>query len=394
MASGGFQGDEAGDVELVQLQALVRRVVGARVRDPHTVDDLTQETLTRVLAARGRLDEGVLAPYAVVTARNLVASLGRQEERRRRHTHRLLEGAGALSPEEEVVQEEERTALALAWSKLNPEERDALAAHEIEGADVAAMAQQSNVTPGAVAVRLARTRARLRVEYVLALRRVELLTSRCRSVLLAISSGDRRRQQALAVGEHLLHCERCASLSKPLLKRSRPLAAFWPLLAAWRLVERLGRGANKAGRWARGRPVPAAAGVSGVAVVTLAIVMLSRPDTGWLRSGDRSLLPPPPASELAAQAGRQVEARSVEVQSVVTPTGFWVGTSQRDRLFVELLEEPPFAVAAGQKVSFVGYVDPNHEGSVERFAVHGQDAVQLREQGHHVHVEADALRRG
>ena len=42
----------------------------------------------------------------------------------------------------------------------------------------------------------------------------------------------------------------------------------------------------------------------------------------------------------------------------------------------------------------VGYLDPSHEGSVERFAVRGQDAVQLREQGHHIHVETNSLRRG
>ena len=392
--SADSKGGEGADADLVELHALVRRVVAARVRDPDTVDDLTQETLARVLAARGRVDDGVLAPYAVVTARNLVRSLARREERRRRHSHRLIGGTPAPSPEEEVTREEERTALALAWSKLDPEERRALAAHEIEGADVAAMARQSNLTPGALAVRLARTRARLRLEYVLALRRVEVPTARCRPVLLAISSGDHRRQEALTVGEHLLHCEPCGSLSEPLLKRSRPLVALWPLVAVWRLIERFGRGVTETGRWARGHPVHAAGAVSGVAVVTVVIVMLSRPDPGWLRSGDTSLLPPPPASQLAAEAGRRVEARSVRVQSVVTPTGFWVGTSQRDRLFVELLGEPPFPVAAGQKVSFVGYVDPNHEGSVERFAVRGQDAVQLREQGHHVHVEANGLRRG
>ncbi len=42
--------------------ALVRRVVGARVGDPEIDDELVQETLARVLAARGRLDAGALAP--------------------------------------------------------------------------------------------------------------------------------------------------------------------------------------------------------------------------------------------------------------------------------------------------------------------------------------------
>jgi len=43
-------------------RAHVRHVVGARVGDPEIVDDLVQETLARVLAARGRLDAGALAP--------------------------------------------------------------------------------------------------------------------------------------------------------------------------------------------------------------------------------------------------------------------------------------------------------------------------------------------
>lgn len=267
--SGDSSGGEASDTDFVELHALVTRVVCARTRDPDTADDVVQETVARVLAARGRLDNAALAPYAVVTARNLVRSLGREEERRRRHSHRLVEGATAPSPEDAVAQEEERAALTLAWSKLGSEERQALADHEADGAAVATLAQESNSTPGAVAVRLARTRDRLRVEYVLALRRVELPTARCRSVLLAISARDQRRQEALFAGEHLLHCECCASLSEPLLRRSLPLVVLWPLLAASSIVRRLGR----AGRWARGHPVHASGATAGLAVVTVAIVV-------------------------------------------------------------------------------------------------------------------------
>jgi len=87
-----------------------------------------------------------------------------------------------------------------------------------------------------------------------------------------------------------------------------------------------------------------------------------------------------------------MEARSAVVQSVVSPTSFWIGTSQRDRLFIEL--PAPFPVTVDQKVSFVGYVDPNHEDTVDRYGLVGQDAVQLREQGYHLHAEADAIHRG
>jgi serine/threonine-protein kinase RsbT len=139
-------GNEAGDAELVELTALVRRVVAARVSDPDTVDDVVQETLARVLAARGRLDGGALAPYAVVTARNLVRSLGREEDRRWRHRHRLVDSATAPPPEDEVLHEEETAALAMAWSKLAPQEQQALASHEIEGTDLSALAEESDST--------------------------------------------------------------------------------------------------------------------------------------------------------------------------------------------------------------------------------------------------------
>jgi len=389
-------GDQSGDVDVVELHALVTRVVGARVRNPDTVDDLVQETVARVLAVRSRLDDGALAPYAVVTARNLVRSSGRHDDRQRRHSHRLVDGATPPSPEDEVTREEERAALALAWSKLGPEERRALAAHEIDGAEVAALAQESDVTAGAVAVRLSRSRARLRLEYVLALRRVELPTARCRSVLLAISSRDQRRQAALNTGGHLLHCECCASLSEPLLKRSRSLAVLWPLVAVLRFARGIGAGASRTGRWVRSHPVHATGGATGLAVVAVAVVALTRPDStaSWLRSDGRSLLPPPPASALSADAGHPVEARSVTVQKVGGPTGFWVGPSQRSRVFVELASPPAFSVSAGQKVTFAGHIEPNHEGAIEHFALVGPDADQLTAQGHHVDVDANSLRRG
>jgi len=55
------------------LLSVVRRVVAGRVKDTVVVDDLVQETLTRVLGASSRLDPAMLEPYAITTARNLVA---------------------------------------------------------------------------------------------------------------------------------------------------------------------------------------------------------------------------------------------------------------------------------------------------------------------------------
>ena len=75
-------------IDVHTLEPLVRRVVAARVRDRDAVDDIVQETLTRLIEAQDRLDLEALTPYAVVTARNLTASLARNEERQRRYAHR------------------------------------------------------------------------------------------------------------------------------------------------------------------------------------------------------------------------------------------------------------------------------------------------------------------
>jgi anti-sigma regulatory factor (Ser/Thr protein kinase) len=107
----------------------------------------------------------------------------------------------------------------VALSRLTDRERHALLAHEVDGREVTSLAEGSGSTAGAVAASLKRTRARLRVEYLLALEHIEPPTDRCRRVLLALSSADRRRQAETDAAQHLLECEPCARLSQPLLSR-------------------------------------------------------------------------------------------------------------------------------------------------------------------------------
>jgi RNA polymerase sigma factor (sigma-70 family) len=205
--------------DVVELAPLLRRVIAARVRDRHAVEDLVQETLTRVMAARQRLEPRTLAPYAVVTARNLVKSLATSEDRSRRHAHRLIDAREPVLPEEEALRREERRAITTALGKLPQQDREALVAHEVEGTDTATLAISRDSTPGAVAAQLSRARARLRVEYLLELEQADPPTAHCRPVLLALSAGDRRRQRELDAGGHLLACSWCARLSEPLLDR-------------------------------------------------------------------------------------------------------------------------------------------------------------------------------
>ncbi len=220
--SAGHPTSEFQHDDVVELAPLLRRVIGARVHDGHVVEDLVQETLTRVMAARRRLEPRTLAPYAVVTARNLTISLVTSEDRSRRHAHRLIDLREPVLPEEEALRREESRAIATAMGKLPEQDRKALVAHEVEGMDTTTLAARRDSTPGAVAAQLSRARARLRVEYLLELEQAEPPpTARCRPVLLALSAGDRRRQRDLDAGGHLLACAWCARLSEPLLDRRR-----------------------------------------------------------------------------------------------------------------------------------------------------------------------------
>ena len=207
--------------DVVELAPLLRRVIGARVHDGQVVEDLVQETLTRVMSARQRLEPRTLAPYAVVTARNLTRSMATSQDRSRRHAHRLIDLREPVSPEEEALRREESRAITTALGKLPEQDQEALVAHEVEGMDTTALAASRDSTPGAVAAQLSRARARLRVEYLLELEQDEPPTARCRPVLLALSAGDRRRQRDLDAGGHLLVCAWCARLSEPLLDRRR-----------------------------------------------------------------------------------------------------------------------------------------------------------------------------
>jgi RNA polymerase sigma factor (sigma-70 family) len=217
----GTSPDRRGPPDVAAVIPIVRRIVAARVPDRATADDLVQETLARVLTAVDRIEPGMLEPYAIVTARNVVASMWRDRDRQQRHQHRVVDLRPSPSPDEDVLAEEDRTAMAEALTHLSERERSTLLAHEVSGQDTRSLAAELGSTAGAVAAQLNRTRARLRVEYLLAAERIDPPTDRCRPVLLAISGGDRRRQREVDAARHLLECASCARLSEPLMGRGR-----------------------------------------------------------------------------------------------------------------------------------------------------------------------------
>lgn len=220
MASEAVRGDQPYDEHVVvELVPVLRRVVGARIKDPHTVEDLVQETLARLMSSSRPVDPDKLHHYAAVTARHVVASYAERNDRARNRSHLLAEPADAPPPTEELLLQEDREFVAAALAQLSAEDRDLLVAHEVNGQDTSTLAAELGSTPGAVAARLSRARASLRVEYLLAVEAVDPPTDRCRPVLRALSSSDRRRQRELDVNGHLLECETCSQLADRLFER-------------------------------------------------------------------------------------------------------------------------------------------------------------------------------
>lgn len=208
--------------DITAVMPVVRRVIAARVGNHPAADDLVQETLVRVLAALPRIAPGMLEAYAVVTARNVVATLWRDQDRQQRNLHRVVDLEPPEVPEDAVVLGEEQAAIGAALGRLTESEQRTLLAHEVAGRDTRTLATDAGTTAGAVAASLHRTRARLRVEYLLVLDGAEPPTDRCRAVLLALSSGDRRRQGEVGASRHVLECDFCARVCPPLLERSQP----------------------------------------------------------------------------------------------------------------------------------------------------------------------------
>lgn len=379
--------------DVVDLAVIVRRVLGARLSDPHDVEDLAQETLARVIEARPRITDDGLAAYAVVTARNLARSLGRDEARHRHNAHRLIDLRTPSQPDEETLRREESAAVSAALEKLSPREKFAVIGHEVAGRDTASLGQELGVTPGAVAVQLARARAKLRVDYLLALKKATPPTPVCRSVLVALSAGDQRRQAALDTADHLLSCEYCAALSESLLQKRRPVGVLLPVAFLHRLKDYVGR-------WSQSPQAGATAATAGaltVAAVALGANMLGgngpAPLEGRLTTSGKVL--PTSASRLERHVGKRVKAHGIMVESVPSDEGFWIG-SKDARVFVQLTmngpRESPVRVEAGERVAFTGSLTGHGRRFARRHGISdAEGAGELRRSPQHIVVSLSEL---
>jgi RNA polymerase sigma factor (sigma-70 family) len=386
--------------EVLAVEPVIRRVVAARAANAADVDDLVQDCLERLLAARVRLAPEAILPYAVVTARNLVTSHAKSTMRHAAAVPRILDTAEPDRPEDVLLTGEARRAMTTALGQLSAEERhDILAYYDVDPA----ADPKAPESRGALRVRMSRTRAKLRLEYLLAFRHVELPTSQCRRVLLAISAGDMRRQRETSAGQHLLDCQTCAALSEPLDQRSVALTAIAVpgALLAW------------AARMARAHPLQTAGSVAaGSAVVAAAAVLLpaspaparpvpvpSSPPAsppaeviGQLSVGGRPVNDAAARGSLRSLIGDAADASGVSVVATVTRNGFWIGTAQA-RIWVQLIGPlRTFQVHAGDRVRFAGQVianSPDYPASVGLTS--RGDAGLLSRQGAHLAVSTTKI---
>jgi hypothetical protein len=113
---------------------------------------------------------------------------------------------------------------------------------------------------------------------------------------------------------------------------------------------------------------------------------------GELAAGGASLLPPP-ADGLSAQAGETATGNNVAVQSVNGNEGFFVGSSEKERLYVEWggdvgqNEASRFQPQKGDRVNLTGPVQPAGAKQLRKLKLSSADAELVRSQGAFVNAD-------
>src|SRR5207249_1373254 len=99
-------------------------------------------------------------------------------------------------------------------------------------------------------------------------------------------------------------------------------------------------------------------------------------------------------SDLRQYVGQDVMVCSVSVQSVPANEGFWLGRSEHERVWVQMITtgESALHVKAGDAVSFTGRVVPHGEDFPGRVGVGpSEGAASLAHDGCHIEVPAGQI---
>ncbi|MEU4625386.1 hypothetical protein AB0G04_36120 [Actinoplanes sp. NPDC023801] len=117
---------------------------------------------------------------------------------------------------------------------------------------------------------------------------------------------------------------------------------------------------------------------------------------GTVTAAGTNLLDAASAATLSAQDTQQAVGRAVKVQSVPADEGFWVGTSEQDRLWVQLSGtrgESDYKVKQGDTVDFTGTVTKAASDFATKVGVTAAEgADQLVQQGYYVSVPASSVK--
>jgi hypothetical protein len=122
-------------------------------------------------------------------------------------------------------------------------------------------------------------------------------------------------------------------------------------------------------------------------------------EAGQLTAGGTSLLPIPTAG-LSDFVGQDARGQSVRVLSVVSSAedpealeGFWVGTSDQDRTYVEWggdvgTDEADYRPREGEQVNLTGPVRPAPEDPARTLNLSDADAELVRSQGAYINADS------
>lgn len=224
---------------------------------------------------------------------------------------------------------------------------------------------------------------------------------------MSLSEGDRRRQERLGAGAHLLRCATCGPLSEPLLARRRGLAGLLPApVAAW-----VG---GAAGGPSRRQQFTGVAAAAAAAVLALGVWV-------WAQSGDGNDERPgqiasaaegnrpagrtssagplvfgpaaapvaPPRLIEAARADRPVRVSGAKVVAVPAAEGLWI-EARGERAWVQLRApgESPVQVRRGMRLDVQANPVQHGAGFARRVGLDdGAAARRLDRAG--VHLQAD-----
>jgi hypothetical protein len=213
---------------------------------------------------------------------------------------------------------------------------------------------------------------------------------------------DRRTSEPIR-GDRVEHTNRSGAVAPEPHRRGSRLGWLWALLAllAVALIAALALGlfdGDDDGGNTAGQGQGAAEQGAGSAQEAAGAGGTATDAGGSMTVGGTSILPPP-AGGLGDYVGQDATGKSVVVQSVVrnaeendTLEGFWVGSSQQDRVYVEWggtvgSNEADYTPKVGEQVNLTGPVRPAPANPETALKLNAADAELVATQGGFVNAD-------